>query len=59
MGSFNWKVFCLFTDPLSHGIDGSNKVLAAPKETAYKFQELAGGTGSLTAYQDFILASKE
>lgn len=58
-GASTEKYFGLFTDPLSHGIDGSNKVLAAPKETAYKFQELAGGTGSLTVYQDFILASKE
>lgn len=57
-GASTEKQFGLFTDPISHGIGGTNEILAAPKANAYKFQELAGGTGSLTVYQDYILNNK-
>ena len=53
-GSSGEKTFGLFTDPKSHGVDNENPTLAAPKTSAYKYQEVAGGTGSLTLYQDKI-----
>ena len=53
-GSNAEKTFGLFTDPVTHGVDGSNKVLAEPKNIAYVFQRLAGGSGNLTIYQDLL-----
>lgn len=53
-GSSSEKTFGLFTDPKSHGVENENPTLAAPKTSAYKYQEVAGGTGSLTLYQDKI-----
>ena len=51
-GSNAEKTFGLFTDPLTHGVDGSNTSLAEPKNLAYTFQLLAGGSGDLTIYQE-------
>ncbi len=48
------KSFGLFTDPLTHGVDGSNKILCEPKVLAYTFQKLAGGSGDLTIYQQIL-----
>ena len=53
-GSSGEKTFALFTDPKSQGVENENPTLAAPKTSAYKYQEVAGGTGSLTLYQDKI-----
>ena len=53
-GSNAEKTFGLFTDPVTHGVDGSNKVLAEPKNIAYVFQRLAGGSGDLTIYQELL-----
>ena len=55
----NWgvaagKKYGLFTDPITHGMDNSNEVLASPKTTAYTFQKYAGGSGSLTIYEEFL-----
>lgn len=52
------KTFGLFTDPLTHGVDGSNPVLCKPKITAYTFQSLAGGEGDLTVYQQLLNKQK-
>lgn len=51
-GSSAEKTFGLFTDPRSHGADGTNLLLGAPKTSAMAYQEAAGGSGSLTVYQD-------
>lgn len=53
-GSNAEKTFGLFTDPVTHGVDGSNKVLGQPKNIAYTFQRLAGGSGDLTLYQEIL-----
>ena len=53
-GSTAEKTFGLFTDPNNHGIAGENKTLAAPKKSAYAYQKAAGGTGSLTTYQEKV-----
>ena len=53
-GSNAEKTFGLFTDPVTHGVDGSNKKLAEPKNLAYVFQRLAGGSGDLTIYQEIL-----
>lgn len=55
----NWgaqaeKQFGLFTDPITHGADNSNEILAKPKITAYTYQQMAGGSGSLTIYQELV-----
>ena len=51
-GSSAEKTFGLFTDPTTHGVDGSNTVLAQPKNIAYTFQQLAGGNGDLKIYEN-------
>ena len=53
-GSNAEKTFGLFTDPLTHGVDGSNEILGQPKNLAYTLQQLAGGEGSLTIYQEIL-----
>ena len=53
-GSNAEKTFGLFTDPLTHGVDGANAVLAEPKNLAYTFQQIAGGEGKLTIYQEIL-----
>jgi len=50
-GNGNYSRFGLFYDPMSSRtyprLDGETAVNGAPKSKAYKFQELAGGSGSL------------
>lgn len=58
-GSASEKQFGLFTDPTSYGLqdaDGiyTNPILAAPKNSAYVFQQYAKGQGSLTLYQELL-----
>ena len=55
-GSDAEKTFGLFYDPVDRKEqDGVYiKDLAEPKATAYAFQEVAGGSGSLSLYQDFL-----
>ena len=53
-GAASEKQFGLFTDPVTHGADNSNEILAAPKITAYTYQTMAGGEGSLTIYQELL-----
>lgn len=53
-GSSSEKQFGLFTDPTTHGADNSNEILAAPKITAYTYQQMAQGKGSLTIYSDLL-----
>ena len=55
-GSDAEKTFGLFYDPEDRKTaDGvAIKDLAEPKPGAYAFQEVAGGSGSLSVYQDFL-----
>ena len=39
---------------VNYSVDGSNKKLAEPKNLAYVFQRLAGGSGDLTIYQEIL-----
>ncbi len=65
--SSNWghpmeKKFGLFEDPQNHEVPNASEtdekyhheVLGAPKPVAYKFQELAGGTGDLELMSKFL-----
>jgi hypothetical protein len=47
-------LYGLFHDPMSHGTDNVNPVLGAPKTSAYTYQTMAGGSGSLTVYQEVL-----
>lgn len=60
-GSDAEKTFGLFYDPVDYKTADGVKIkeLAEPKPGAYAFQEIAGGTGSLTVYQDFLLGNYE
>jgi len=53
-GSASEKTFGLFTDPRNHGVANENEILAAPKDSAYVYQKSAGGSGSLTSYQEKV-----
>lgn len=58
-GSIAENAHGLYSDPLTHGpqlADGSypNPVLCKPKNAAYTYQEMAGGEGSLTIYQEIL-----
>jgi glycerophosphoryl diester phosphodiesterase len=55
-GSDAEKTFGLFYDPVDNKTqDGVViKDLAEPKPGAYAYQEVAGGSGSLSVYQDFL-----
>ena len=48
------KTFVLFADPVTHGVDGSNKVLGEYRNLAYTLQQIAGGTGDLKIYQQIL-----
>ena len=60
-GSDAEKTFGLFYDPEDRKTqDGvAIKDLAEPKPGAYAFQEVAGGNGSLSIYQDFLKGNYE
>ncbi len=45
------KTFGLINDPITSSTSDENYVLGAPKEAAYLYQRLAGGTGDLTIMQ--------
>lgn len=55
-GSNAEKSFGLFYDPEEEKVVDNVKVkdMAEPKETAYVFQSLAGGTGDLNIYKNFL-----
>lgn len=58
-GSSKEKTFGLYTDPKDKGLmDASgnyqNEVKGKPKTTAYVYQTMANGTGSLTTYSDLL-----
>ena len=52
-GSEAEKTFGLFYDPYNKHVS-RDVDLAEPKPTAVAYQEMAGGTGSLSIYQDFL-----
>lgn len=53
-GSPAERQFGLFTDPSSHGPNQQNTKLAFPKTTAFTFQRIAGGVGSLELYYNYL-----
>lgn len=58
-GSSKEKTFGLYTDPKEKGMINSegkyqNEVKASPKETAYVYQDMAKGSGSLTTYAELL-----
>jgi hypothetical protein len=50
-GAGTYYGYGLFTDPLSHA-NGANVTLGAPKASAYAYQDIAGGSGSLKMMQE-------
>lgn len=58
-GSSKEKTFGLYTDPTNKGAINSegkyqNEIKGQPKETAYVYQNMAGGSGSLTTYSEIL-----
>lgn len=58
-GSSKEKTFGLYTDPTDKGMINAegkyqNEVKGNPKTTAYVYQNMAGGSGSLTFYADIL-----